>query len=155
MRELSSLARALLAMIFIVLLYGVYNGTAFEWDQLRGKTASKAVTPDGDYPTLMLPCKCGGLTVYKPGSCGCFDPENYPELSKRLAAVYGWAQKNSEGAVSTKPVGKYEVLTLECGCSLKLYRPGSCGCVAKRYPDLEKLLTDLWQEAKRNQPQDP
>ena len=105
---------------------------------------------DGDYYTLQLPCKCGAVYIYYPGSCGCFDKENYPDLDKALRKLYKMAYDMGKGKQSKKMLGKYENATLECGCTLKVYKPDSCGCLSKKYPDLAKQLEVVYNVAQKH-----
>lgn len=105
---------------------------------------------DGDYVQSTLPCKCGDICLYVPNSCPCFDREHYPDLAPAIENVYAWAQTHNKG-VGKKVVGKYEVMTLECGCSLKLFIPESSGCLSIQSPDLESLLTVLYNTAKKHE----
>ncbi len=105
---------------------------------------------DGEYVTVTLPCHCGDFLVYVPGSCPCFDKSQYPDLADALEDVSGWAARHATGD-SKKLVGRYEVLTLECGCQLQVYIPGSSGCLEAKTPDLAKLLNTVYTTAKRHE----
>lgn len=100
---------------------------------------------DGTYHNFMLPCKCGGLIVYEPDSCPCFTAQYYPDLVDALNKTYAWFKDKEVPA--PKYMGKYESLTLECGCVLCVYVPDSCGCLEKKYPDLGLLLKDVYRLA--------
>ena len=105
---------------------------------------------DGQYVTATLPCKCGDFLVYIPSSCPCFDKENYPDLAAALNNVYTW-KKTHNNSGGKKVVGKYELLTLQCGCTLQVYIPGSSGCLGRLYPDLEKYLKEVYNIAKKHE----
>lgn len=107
-------------------------------------------TADGDYVKLQLPCKCGAVWVYVPASCPCFDADSYPDLDKALKAVYAMALDMSKGVKQDKAVGKYEVWTLKCGCSLRVYIPGTCGCLEKKYPKLLEVLKQVHAVASKH-----
>ena len=107
---------------------------------------------DGIYHNFMLPCKCGGLIVYEPGSCPCFTKEFYPELEPVLKQTYTWFEGKETPA--EKYLGKYESITLECGCVLCVYVPGSCSCLEKKYPDLAKTLKEVYDLALKNKSKD-
>ena len=105
---------------------------------------------DGEYVSVTLPCKCGDFVAYVPKSCPCFDREQYPDLADALEAVYAWAQAHNIGG-GKKTVGNYEMLTLECGCVLRVYVPGSSGCLEKQSPDLAVLLRNVYAIAKKHE----
>jgi len=111
------------------------------------------IDADGGYVRVTLPCGCGGMIVYVPGSCECFDKKFYPDVAKVLDDVYAWVEKNgSEG--SQKLIGKYETITLTCGCRLHVYIPKSSGCLGKKSPELEKLLGELYRIVKQHEDAD-
>ena len=105
---------------------------------------------DGQYISVTLPCKCGDLLVYVPGSCPCFDKTIAPELSPTLDNVYAWTKVNNNGG-GKKIVGKYEIIEEECGCKIQVFVPGSSGCLAKQYPDLANLLNSVYETAKKHE----
>ena len=111
-----------------------------------------ASAPDGTYYVVELPCKCGGIEAYYPDSCPCFAPAMYPDLAKELDATYrlleSKAPKPAKGGI--KAVGRYEDMPLECGCKLRLYVPGSSGCVGKLYPAIESQLKRLYETASKH-----
>ena len=105
---------------------------------------------DGTYLSATLPCKCGDFTVYVPKSCPCFDKEQYPDLAAALEGVYAWMLAHNTGS-GKKMIGKYEALTLECGCILYVYIPTSSGCLEAKSPDLAVLLRTVYEIAKKHQ----
>ena len=105
---------------------------------------------DGEYVRATLPCKCGDFVFYISDSCPCFDREHYPDLVNALNKVNIWARTHSNGS-GKKIVGKYEIITLTCGCSLQVYVPGSSGCLEKLYPDLSALLKNIYIAARNHE----
>ena len=105
---------------------------------------------DGEYVSVTLPCRCGDFLAYVQKSCPCFDREQYPDLANTLENVYAWAQTHNNGG-GKKVVGKYELLTLQCGCVLQVYVPGSSGCLEKQSPDLAVLLRAIYSKAKSHE----
>lgn len=105
---------------------------------------------DGAYVTATLPCKCGDFLVYVPDSCPCFGKDQYPDLARDLENLNAWAQAHSLSG-GKRVVGKYVVLTLECGCKLQVYVPGSSGCLEAKSPDLAALLRAVYDTAKRHE----
>jgi hypothetical protein len=112
------------------------------------------VTPDGDYKVFAIPCGCGGICVYVPKSCACFDPDVNKEIARVLEKLYRLAKSMGGGKETTKELGQYDVLTLECGCALKVYVPGSSSCLEKKYPLLGEALKDVYKVAKKQQAKD-
>lgn len=104
----------------------------------------------GKYDILMMPCNCGGIYVYEPDSCECFTSQYYPDLVKALNKTHAWFKTKMNLAKSPKYMGKYENVTLDCGCTLCVYIPDSCKCLEVRYPDLGKLLKEVYQLAQKD-----
>jgi hypothetical protein len=114
---------------------------------------AQEIDADGDYVSVTLPCDCGDVLVYVPGSCECFDKKFYPDVAKALDDLYAWAE-TSGSAKNKKLIGKYETITLTCGCRLHVYIPKSSGCLGKKSPELEKLLGELYRIVKQHEDTD-
>ena len=107
--------------------------------------------PDGECVNITLPCACGTVTVYVIGSCPCFDPDLNAPLAKALEKVRALTMFPIS---DKKIVGKYENILLDCGCTLKVYVPKSCGCLAKKYPQLEAALGEVYAIAMKSKAKD-